>query len=86
MSRALVCDQCGEVLILDDDGEASHGEEASWVTVVGSGGCHTADLCTRACAIAWLEDPENIAAMDEHAEMVAEMVRQEQEQEARTHE
>lgn len=62
MSKALVCDQCGETLTVNGRGESATGEEAGWLVI--SGTWLRADLCTRACAIDYLNDPDFVEAHD----------------------
>jgi hypothetical protein len=53
MSAGMICDNCGDVLPVNDRGDAENGEEAGWVHI--STTWVRADLCTRACAIAYLQ-------------------------------
>jgi hypothetical protein len=73
MSKAIVCDQCGSVLVVNDRGESESetGEEAAWVKIVTTFAKY--DLCTRACAHALLDSAEFVEAMDEGAAVIAEI-------------
>lgn len=69
MSRGLVCDQCGDTLVLNARGDDQDGEKGAWLNIqVGDNSDLAADLCSRSCAIAWLEDPAVIQAMTEWQE------------------
>lgn len=73
MSRALVCDNCGESLTLNARGEHDGGEDAAWLRLeVGGQGY---DLCTRSCVVAFLEHADVIAAHDAYAESITGVAR-----------
>lgn len=73
MSKALVCDQCGYSVALNRRGETDTGEEATWLTIETT--WNHADLCTRACAIAYINDEDFVARHDAEAEAVMEVAR-----------
>lgn len=74
MSRGRICDQCGTTLVVDKHGEDDGGESAAWLTLTAGDGSQF-DLCTRACTIELLNDPEFIAATDAHAEVIVGVAR-----------
>lgn len=72
MSKGLVCDQCGALLVLNSRGESDTGEEACWLSVDTTFGHF--DLCTRECAHALLDSPDFVEHMIKGAECIAEIV------------
>lgn len=71
MSAGLICDQCGETLVVNDRGDSETGEEAGWLkirTVFAS-----FDVCTRSCAVALIESDEFAQRLDAGAEIIAEI-------------
>lgn len=68
MSQALVCDQCDTMLIVNARGESDTGEEAGWLKIVTT--WITADVCSRACAIAHIESSDFAEAHDAGLEAI----------------
>lgn len=68
MSKALMCDACGEVLPLNSRGEHEGGEDAAWIRLTLAS--QTFDVCTRSCAVALLEREDVIAAHDAYTEVI----------------
>lgn len=73
MSRALVCDHCEESLVLNAKGEHEGGEDAAWIRLTIANESY--DLCTRSCAVAFLDRPEVIEAHNAWAEAITDISR-----------
>lgn len=73
MSRGIVCDNCGECLVVNKNGEDEDGESSGWLKLITGVGDY--DLCTRACLAALLDDEHFVEAMTVHAEGIAEVIR-----------
>lgn len=69
MSNGIVCDNCGEVLVVNERGDAENGEEAAWLKIITS--VDRYDLCSRACAVVLLDDPDFVERMDTQLELIA---------------
>lgn len=69
MSRAMLCDHCGDTLVVNDRGEAAGGEEAAWLKITTT--WMRADLCSRSCAVEMIQSPEFIARHDAELEVIA---------------
>ena len=75
MSHAIVCNNCGDVLVLQANGDDENGESAGWLQVAVRDG-EVWDACTRSCAVELLSDDGPVRPiLDAHAEMVAEIAR-----------
>lgn len=75
MSAAIVCDNCATVLSLLPNGDDVDGERAGWIEIEAGG--QSWDLCTRACAVHLLDDPESplVEILELYQEAIAEVVR-----------
>lgn len=67
----MVCDgpACDALLYVDANGDDANGESAAWVKVHTTWGRY--DLCTRACAVALMDDPDFVGRHDAEAEAIA---------------
>lgn len=72
MSRGLICDQCGEVLAVNANGDDDAGESSAWLAVDTTFGRF--DLCTRACVVALMDDEDFVAHVEAGQAAVAEVV------------
>lgn len=59
MSKAIVCDNCDQVLVVNDNGDDADGESAAWLTVVTTFGKY--DLCSRSCVHTLVMEDEDFA-------------------------
>lgn len=76
MSKARVCDNCNETLIVNDRGDDERGEIYAWLQVGTLDRQLVQDACSRSCAVALLADDEPLAeAVDARLAGVAEVVR-----------
>lgn len=67
MSRAVVCENCGSVLIVNQNGEDDEGEISGWLAIEAGG--RSFDACTRSCAVALIEGPI-VEVLDAYQEMI----------------
>lgn len=82
MAKALVCDNCGDKLIVNERGDDEAGESVAWLQVGNSQ--YSWDACTRGCAHTLIDGPVR-EVVDAHTEVVAEIartIREEREREA----
>lgn len=49
MSDALLCDNCGEVLPVNERGDDANGDSAAWLVLKSTYGKF--DLCSRSCVV-----------------------------------
>lgn len=56
MSKAMVCDQCGTVLVVNDRGDDANGDSAAWIVLETA--YRKYDLCSRACVHALVDDED----------------------------
>lgn len=76
MSQSVTCDHCHTVLVLDSRGDDENGEVSAWLKVGTYDGALTQDACTRACALALLDEGSDLCVeIDERHEVVAEIAR-----------
>ena len=71
MSKGIVCDQCGETLVLNSRGDDEMGEIAGWGAV--ELGDLKADVCSRSCAHEWLDREDVVKASEAWQETIAEI-------------
>jgi len=74
MSRALVCDRCATVLVVDDNDEDLEGEVYGWIKITSQDGKPSWDACTRACAHELL-DADIAEILDARSEAIVKVVR-----------
>lgn len=71
MSKAMVCDQCGDSIPLNDRGDNPDGEDGAWIEVRTTFGRY--DLCTRSCVVQLMEDDDFAEQVNKEAEVIAEI-------------